>query len=52
MPKFHQPASGMKSRHKMSGKGSRKSFSKHANKTHRKNLGAPRSMPMRGGIRL
>lgn len=31
---------------------SRRSFSKHADKTHRKNLPAPRKMPMRGGIRM
>lgn len=36
-------------RHKMSGRSSRKSFSKHGSKTHRKNM---RTMPMRGGIRL
>lgn len=42
----------MKKRFKMSGKHSRKSFSKHADKTHVKNVAAPRGMPMRGGIRL
>lgn len=37
-------------RSKMSGAGSRRSFSKHGSKTHRKNLGS--RTVMRGGIRL
>lgn len=41
----------MKKRHKMNGRGSRKMFSHHADKTHRFNL-PPRGMPMRGGIRM
>lgn len=36
-------------RHKMSGKSSRHSFSKHASRTHVMNV---RAKPMRGGIRL
>lgn len=39
-------------RHRMSRRGSRKHFSKHADRTHRKNMAPPRSTPMRGGIRL
>lgn len=39
-------------RHKMNYGKSKRSFSHHANKTHRKNMPAPRRMPMRGGIRL
>lgn len=31
---------------------SRKMFRKHADKTHKRNMPAPRKMPMRGGIRL
>lgn len=31
---------------------SKKMFSKSAGRTHKKNLPAPRKMPMRGGIRL
>ncbi len=37
-------------RHKMSRKGSKRNFTKHAVKVHRKNV--PQRMPMRGGIRL
>lgn len=37
-------------RHKMSRRGSRRHFTKHANYTHRKNV--PTRKPMRGGIRL
>lgn len=37
-------------RHKMSKHHSRHSFTKHASKTHYKNV--PTRMPMRGGIRL
>lgn len=37
-------------RHKMGRKGSERNFSKHASKTHVKNM--PRRLPMRGGIRL
>lgn len=36
-------------RHKMSGSASRKHFSRHAARTHRKNVSP---FPMRGGIRL
>lgn len=36
-------------RHRMSGRSSRKSFSKSAGQTHVKNI---RDRPMRGGIRL
>lgn len=36
-------------RNKMSGKSSRRNFSKHASSTHVKNI---RAKPMRGGIRL
>lgn len=39
----------MAMRHKMSGRGSRRSFSKHGSKTHKFNM---RSTPMRGGIRM
>lgn len=39
-------------RRAMSRKGSRRNFSKHASKTHKRNMPAPRRMPMRGGIRL
>ena len=42
----------MKKRFKLSGKKSRKMFSRNANKTQRRNLPAPRKMPMRGGIRM
>ena len=31
---------------------SRRIFSRHAKKTHSKNVPAPRKMPMRGGIRM
>ena len=37
-------------RHKMSRRGSRKSFTKGASYTHKKNM--PTRLPMRGGIRL
>lgn len=37
-------------RRKMSGKKSRKVFSRTAKRSHKKN--APKRMPMRGGIRL
>lgn len=37
-------------RHKMGRAHSERSFSKHASKTHVKNM--PKRMPMRGGIRL
>lgn len=40
----------MRKRHKLSRRASRKSFRKGAKRVHRKN--APRSMAMRGGIRL
>ncbi len=39
----------MPKRRKMSRKSSRRSFSKSAGRTHKKNL---RAVPMRGGIRL
>lgn len=43
----------MAKRHKMSAKGSKKHFSKHASKTHKKNLPKPGARTvMRGGIRL
>lgn len=42
----------MSKRHKMSSGHSKRSFSKHADKTHQRNLPAPRRTPMRGGIRL
>lgn len=37
-------------RHKMKKSTSRRQFSKHADKTHKKNM--PKRIPMRGGIRL
>ncbi|WNK14378.1 MAG: hypothetical protein [Microvirus sp.] len=37
-------------RHKMSSRGSKRSFSKGASYTHKKNM--PKRIPMRGGIRL
>jgi len=37
-------------RHKMSVKSSRHHFTKHASRTHKKNV--PSRLPMRGGIRL
>lgn len=37
-------------RHKMSRAGSKRSFSKSASMTHKKNM--PMRIPMRGGIRL
>lgn len=40
----------MAKRFKMSSRGSKRSFSKHADLTHRKNM--PSRAPMRGGIRL
>lgn len=39
----------MSKRHKMSRGGSRRNFTKHASRTHKKNLAGN---PMRGGIRL
>jgi len=44
----------MPKRFKMSRKASRRDFSKHGSKTHRKNLSNPGANrnPMRGGIRL
>ena len=39
----------MKKRHKLSRKGSKKMFTKHAKKVHTKNV---HKAPMRGGIRL
>lgn len=40
----------MARRHKMSRKASRQNFTKHASRTHRRNLN--NTNPMRGGIRL
>lgn len=40
----------MAKRFKMSGSQSRRHFTKHASKTHRRNV--PTRLPMRGGIRL
>lgn len=37
-------------RHKLSHHGSKKMFSKHASKTHKRNV--PQRVPMRGGIRM
>lgn len=42
----------MAKRFKLSKSASRRKFSKSASRTHKKNLPAPRRMPMRGGIRL
>lgn len=42
----------MKKRSKMSSAGSKRLFSKTADRTHKKNVPSPRRMPMRGGIRL
>lgn len=44
----------MAKRHKMSGRGSRRSFSKNASYTHRKNINVSSGVRkvMRGGIRL
>lgn len=42
----------MKKRVKLPPHKSKKMFSKHADKTHRKNMPMPRKSPMRGGIRL
>jgi len=42
----------MAKRFKMSRGKSKRHFSKHASKTHKRNVPAPRSMPMRGGLRL
>lgn len=42
----------MAKRFKMSRSHSRKSFSKHADRTHKRNISVPRKSPMRGGIRL
>lgn len=39
-------------RHKMPMKKSKRVFSKTADRTHAKNLPAPRRIPMRGGIRM
>lgn len=40
----------MAKRHKMSRGASRRTFTKYASRTHKKNV--PQGMPMRGGIRL
>lgn len=42
----------MKRRSKIPHKKSKRMFSRTASRTHKKNLPAPRSTPMRGGIRL
>lgn len=42
----------MAKRHKIGMHKSKKMFSRNADKTHRKNVPAPRRLPMRGGIRL
>lgn len=42
----------MKKRIKLSSGKSKKMFSRHADKTHKKNMPMPRRQPMRGGIRL
>lgn len=42
----------MKRRFKLGKRASKRMFSKHADRTNRKNMPAPRKMPMRGGIRM
>lgn len=42
----------MAKRFKVPPRKSKKMFSKTADRTHRRNLPAPRKVPMRGGIRL
>jgi len=42
----------MAKRYKIPAKKSKRMFSKTAGRTNRKNLPAPRKVPMRGGIRL
>lgn len=42
----------MAKRFKIAHKKSKKMFSRNADRTHKKNLPAPRRNPMRGGIRL
>lgn len=42
----------MAKRHKMSKRASKRSFTRNAMKTHKKNLAPPSGNPMRGGIRL
>lgn len=39
-------------RNKIGSRSSKRMFSKHADKVHKKNLPVPRRNPMRGGIRL
>lgn len=41
----------MMKRRKLHGRHSRRMFTKHASKTHKRNV-PPRRLPMRGGIRL
>lgn len=41
----------MAKRRRMSRGASRRNFTRHGTKTHRRNL-PPRKMPMRGGIRM
>lgn len=40
----------MHKRHKISRPASKRHFSKHASRTHKRNV--PRRLPMRGGIRM
>lgn len=42
----------MRKRFKLDRSRSKKMFTKAADRTHKRNLPAPRRMPMRGGIRL
>lgn len=42
----------MAKRFKIAPRKSKRDFSRKASKTHKKNLPAPRKMPMRGGIRM
>lgn len=42
----------MSKRHKIGSHHAKRMFSKHADKTHKRNMPAPRRNPMRGGIRL
>lgn len=42
----------MRKRFKLNKSHSRKMFSRHGSKTHKRNLPPPRRNPMRGGIRL
>lgn len=42
----------MAKRFKLAARKSRKMFARTADRTHAKNMPAPRRMPMRGGIRM